>query len=337
MQLRNCVRCRRLRFGREGPHLSVVTEEAECDALIEPGRQLSPAWSPSARPCSSLGPLRPGATPRTTPAALACHGSLLGVSLNEPIVGIAPTPDQSGYWLVGSDGGVFSFGDAQFHGSTGNLVLNKPIVGMTSTHDGNGYWIVASDGGVFSYGDAQFYGSTGSLVLNKPVVGMAATSDGKGYWLVASDGGIFSYGDAQFYGSTGSLVLNQPVVAMAATAAGNGYWLAAADGGIFSFGTTTFFGSGPQIVRGVSDFNSFAVSTDGGGYIMADASRAYLLNFGNARYGGIGFDPADTSPLAGLTQPVATANYSYWDATRVGGVALNDPGPRPGAATTTAC
>ena len=279
-----------------------------------------------------------GADARTaTPSALACHGSLLGVTLNKPIVGIAATPDQGGYWLLGADGGVFSYGDAHFYGSTGNLVLNKPVVGMAPTPDGKGYWFVASDGGVFSYGDADFYGSTGNLVLNKPVVGMAAAPDGKGYWLVASDGGIFAFGDAGFYGSTGSLVLNQPVVAMAATAVGNGYWLVAADGGIFSFGTTTFFGSGPQVVQGVTDFNSFAATTDGGGYIMANASRGYLLNFGDARYGGIGFNPADTSPLAGLTQPVATANYSYWDATQAGGVSLNDPGPHAGAATTTAC
>nr|MDA8207447.1 hypothetical protein [Actinomycetota bacterium] len=35
-----------------------------------------------------------------------------------------------GYWMTGSDGGVFSFGDAGFYGSTGALTLNKPIVGM---------------------------------------------------------------------------------------------------------------------------------------------------------------------------------------------------------------
>ena len=34
-----------------------------------------------------------------------------------------------GYWLVGSDGGVFSFGDASYYGSTGAMTLNKPIVG----------------------------------------------------------------------------------------------------------------------------------------------------------------------------------------------------------------
>ena len=96
--------------------------------------------------------------------------------LNKPIVGMAPTPDGGGYWLVASDGGVFSYGDATFYGSTGNLVLNKPIVGMASTPDGGGYWLVASDGGVFTFGDARFYGSTGNLVLNKPIVGMVPTA-----------------------------------------------------------------------------------------------------------------------------------------------------------------
>ena len=102
----------------------------------------------------------------------------------------------SGYWINVSDGGVFSFGAAQFYGSTGGMRLNKPVVGMASTHDARGYWEVASDGGVFSFGDALFHGSTGSIVLNQPVVGMATTPDGGGYWLVASDGGIFAFGDA---------------------------------------------------------------------------------------------------------------------------------------------
>ena len=111
----------------------------------------------------------------------------------------------SGYWLVASDGGVFTYGDAVFHGSTGGLHLNAPIVGMAVTPDGGGYWLVASDGGVFTYGDAVFHGSTGGSHLNAPIVGMAATPDGGGYWLVASDGGVFTYGDAVFHGSTGGI------------------------------------------------------------------------------------------------------------------------------------
>ena len=49
----------------------------------------------------------------------------------------AAYPPASGYWLVGSDGGVFSFGDASFYGSMGNTALNRPIVGM-AVFDPNG-------------------------------------------------------------------------------------------------------------------------------------------------------------------------------------------------------
>ena len=110
------------------------------------------------------------------------------------------TPDGGGCWLVAADGGIFSFGDADFFGSTGSLHLNTPIVGMAPTPDGRGYWLVASDGGIFSFGDALFYGSTGSLRLNQPVVGMSATQSGHGYWLVAADGGVFAFGNAGFWG-----------------------------------------------------------------------------------------------------------------------------------------
>ena len=93
---------------------------------------------------------------------------------------MAATPDGGGYWLVASDGGIFSFGDAKFYGSTGAIHLNQPIVGMAATPDGAGYWLVASDGGIFTFGDATFYGSTGAIHLNQPIVGMAGTSDGHG-------------------------------------------------------------------------------------------------------------------------------------------------------------
>jgi hypothetical protein len=98
--------------------------------------------------------------------------------LNKPVVGMAPTPTGNGYWLVASDGGIFSFGDAVFHGSMGNIQLNKPVDGMTATPSGNGYWLVASDGGIFSFGDAVFHGSMGGTPLVAPVVGMTATPDG---------------------------------------------------------------------------------------------------------------------------------------------------------------
>ncbi len=124
----------------------------------------------------------------------------VGLHLDSPTVGMAPTPDGNGYWLVASDGGVFAYGDAAFYGS-GSACTSTARCGMAPTTDGKGYWLVASDGGVFAYGDAAFYGSGVDLPLHQPIVGMAATTDGKGYWLVASDGGVFAYGDAGFYGS----------------------------------------------------------------------------------------------------------------------------------------
>jgi hypothetical protein len=81
-----------------------------------------------------------------------------------------------GYWLVASDGGIFSFGDAGFLGSTGGIALVRPAVAMAPTPDGRGYWIAASDGGIFSFGDANFRGSEGGVALNRPVVGLAPAS-----------------------------------------------------------------------------------------------------------------------------------------------------------------
>lgn len=78
------------------------------------------------------------------------------------------------YWLVASDGGIFTFGDAAFYGSTGGTPLNKPVVGMAATSDGGGYWLAASDGGIFNFGDATFQGSTGGVPLNGPVVAITS-------------------------------------------------------------------------------------------------------------------------------------------------------------------
>ena len=222
----------------------------------------------------------------------------MNYNLNAPIVGMAPTPDGAGYWMVGSDGGVYASGDAQFYGSTGNLHLNKPIVGMAATPDGKGYWFVGSDGGIFSYGDAQFYGSTGSLHLNKPIVGMAATPSGDGYWLVASDGGIFAYGDAGFYGSTGSLHLNKPVVGMAPTPDGGGYWFVASDGGIFAYGDAAFYGSTgslklDQPIVGMTP-------TPGGTGYWFTASDGGVFNYGSAGFDG-SLGGTGTTDVAGMS------------------------------------
>jgi hypothetical protein len=132
-------------------------------------------------------------------------------------VGMAATPDGRGYWIVDSDGGVFSFGDAGFFRSMGGKPLNQPIVGMASTTDGRGYYLAGADGGVFTFGDAVFAGSMGGRALQKPVVGIAVDHGSGGYWLAAADGGVFSFGGAPFRGSLGGSHLNRPIFAITST------------------------------------------------------------------------------------------------------------------------
>ena len=190
----------------------------------------------------------------------------------------------NGYWLVASDGGIFSGGSAGYFGSGGALRLNAPVVGLAATPDARGYWLAASDGGVLTYGDAGFYGSAGGLSLKQPIVGIAATPDGGGYWLVASDGGVFAFGDAHFYGSAGALRLNKPIVGIATTADGHGYWLVASVGGIFSFGDAHFYGSAGAL-RLNKPIVGIAATSDGGGYWLA-ASDGGIFTYGDAHFYG---------------------------------------------------
>ena len=160
-----------------------------------------------------------------------------------------------GYWLVGSDGGIFSFGSAQFYGSTGSLKLQRPVVGIVPTKDDAGYWLDASDGGIFAFGDTQFYGSIPGLglhpagsglpnSLDAPIVGMVPSNDDGGYFMVASDGGVFAFGDAHFAGSCPGIGgCSGAAVAVMPDASGNGYWLVTKTGNVYTFGDAPNYGA----------------------------------------------------------------------------------------------
>jgi hypothetical protein len=109
--------------------------------------------------------------------------------------------------MIGSDGGVFAFGDAGFVGSLPGIgVQVTNVVGAVPTSTGKGYWMVGNDGGVFAFGDAGFLGSLPGLHVHlHNVVGVVTTSDNQGYWMVGSDGGVFAFGDAGFVGSVPGL------------------------------------------------------------------------------------------------------------------------------------
>ena len=192
--------------------------------------------------------------------------------------------ERRGYWMVGADGGVFSFGDARFYGLKGEP-LNSPWSAWRR-HRAVAVLAGAADGGVFSFGDARYWGSTGHIVLNKPVVGMAATPNGgvvlagcrrrRGLQLrgrqvlgqhgrhrveqargrhgeATPNGGVLAGGGRrrsvqlrgrQVLGQHGHIVLNKPVVGMAAT----GRWRVLAGGGrrrSLQLRGATFYGQRP--------------------------------------------------------------------------------------------
>jgi hypothetical protein len=252
-----------------------------------------------------------------------------------------------GYWLVGSDGGIFSFGAAQFYGSMGGTPLQRPVVGITPTHSKNGYWLVASDGGLFAFGNANYFGSIPGLglhpagsglpnSLDAPIVAMVPSTTGNGYFMVASDGGVFAFGDARFAGSCPGIGgCAGSAVAVMPDHSGNGYWLVTSAGSIYAFGDAPFFGApSPQSSPVVN-----AVATpDGAGYWILYANGT-VLNFGDATaYGNPvgyvnGFNPATSifPTTDGLGYWVASAKgdvFSYGNAPFLGSMSatpLNGP------------
>ena len=74
---------------------------------------------------------------------------------NAPIVGMVPTNDDGGYFMVASDGGVFAFGDAKFEGSCPAIgSCSGAAVAVMPDASGNGYWLVTATGNVYAFGDA---------------------------------------------------------------------------------------------------------------------------------------------------------------------------------------
>ena len=239
-----------------------------------------------------------------------------------------PGPTSHGYWLVGSDGGIFTFGAAPFYGSTGSMTLVRPVVGMTLTADRAGYWLVASDGGIFTFGDAGFFGSLPGMgyapaqsagagkKLNAPIVGMVPSFDGGGYFLVGADGGVFAFGDAKFEGSCPGIGgCSGTAVTVMPDASGNGYWLVTATGHVYAFGDATTFGQpGPQS----APVTSAARTQDGMGYWILFANGTVDAFGDAANLGGPvnqagGLDPA-TAIFA------TTDGQGYWVTTATGAI-----------------
>ena len=249
-----------------------------------------------------------------------------------------PPPPTHGYWLVGSDGGIFTFGSAQFYGSTGSLRLQRPVVGIVPTTDRGGYWLDASDGGIFAFGDAGFYGSIPGLglhpagsgspnSLNAPIVGMVPSADGRGYFMVASDGGVFAFGDARFAGSCPGIGgCTGAAVAVMPDASGNGYWLVTQSGHVYTFGDAPYYGApGPQ----GSPVTSAVRTPDGHGYWILFAGGG-IADYGDA--GNFGSPAGQVGGLNPASAIFTTADGGgYWVAAADGAVANYGDAPNDGS------
>ena len=55
---------------------------------------------------------------------------------------------------MGSDGGVFAFGDATFMGSLPSERIRARVVAVAPNYDGSGYYVLDANGRVFAFGDA---------------------------------------------------------------------------------------------------------------------------------------------------------------------------------------
>jgi hypothetical protein len=136
---------------------------------------------------------------------------------------MVPTHDGGGYWLIASDGGLFSFGDATFHGSLGSNPPATPIVAVAPTPSGGGYWMLEANGTLHSFGDAPALltsaESPGLDLATSPMVGMVPTPDGQGLIVVDTRGQVFSLGSGPYFGDVTSIVpgYSGHVVGLAAT------------------------------------------------------------------------------------------------------------------------
>ena len=210
-------------------------------------------------------------------------------------VAIAPRSDGNGYWVTDTRGDVSHFGSATDHGGRPSLRSGEFVTTISATPSGQGYWLFSNRGRAFAYGNAHFYGDMSGTQLNGGIVASVATATGRGYYMIGSDGGVFNFGDARFHGSTGNLRLSRPVVGISPTLDNRGYWLVASDGGVFAF-TAPFRGSmgAAHLNRPVNGLVAY-----GNGYLMV-SSDGGVFDFSNTAFlGSLAANPP-TAPIVGI-------------------------------------
>jgi hypothetical protein len=227
-------------------------------------------------------------------------------------VGIVPTPDGQGYWLLRAGGTVSAFGDAHWYGSlsAAKAKASGGVVSMARTYDARGYWVATADGAVFGFGDARDYGSLAAkeLAAGGPVVGIAATPKGNGYWLLSAGGHVYSFGGARVEGMPGSHLA--PFDAIGMRPAGGYIVTAADDGAVYVYPGNLLASGGPGNALGASLVGT-AVTPSGNGAWQAGADGG-VVTWGDAGFYGSVPSQGESLP-APVTAIAATPDgRGYW-------------------------
>jgi hypothetical protein len=230
------------------------------------------------------GPSDPGTNPGTTPPPGSATTAQSG---------------RNGYWMLGSDGKVYAFGQAKHLGAPPALPAGITAADLETTPTGNGYWIVDTAGNVYGFGDAGFFGGipARSLAAGETVTSLSSTPSGQGYWIFTTKGRAVRFGDATFFGDMSRTTLAGPVLDSIPTPTGLGYYMVGSDGGIFAFGDAKFYGSmGDKKLN--APVQSLVPDSDGIGYWLV-ASDGGIFAFDAPFKGSMG-DRKLSKPVTGM-------------------------------------
>ncbi len=239
-------------------------------------------------------------------------------ALGEQVTSTPTTPPAS-YDLVGTDGGVFVFG--QSHGFFGSLpglgVHVNNVRGIVPTANHEGYFLVGTDGGVFAFGNAPFENSLPGIGVHvNDIVGIVPTANDQGYYLVGTDGGVFAFGNAPFENSLPGIGVHvNDIVGIVPTADDGGYWVVGSNGTVYGFGDAANLGS---VANPSSPIVGITATPSGGGYWLVSANGT-VYPFGNAV--GEGTLPGLGVSVHNIVSIVPTADgKGYWLIGSDGGV-----------------
>ena len=131
------------------------------------------------------------------------EGSAGAITLSQPIVGQAATPDGGGYWLAAKDGGIFSYGSATYWGSLPGE--QRPRVEHRGHRAHGRRWrVLARRVGRRRLQPSVTPATSARSRARRPRVGHRGhRAHGRRWRLLAGgqDGGVFAFGDAVYAGS----------------------------------------------------------------------------------------------------------------------------------------